>query len=66
MEWPPQAYSFKHKRKVDIAEDSLELVTLKNGRPALKGVAVEDRTTNVFRILGNAEVDEVRAKLGGK
>ena len=66
MEWPPQAYSVKLKRKVDIAEDSLELVTMKNGRPALRGVALEDRTINVFRILGNAEVDEVRAKLGSK
>ena len=64
MEWPPQAYSVKLKRKVDIAEDSLELVTMKNGRHALKGVAAEDRSINVFRILGNAEIDEVRAKLG--
>ncbi len=44
----------------------MELVTMKNGRPALRGVAVEDRSINVFRILGAAEVDEVRAKLGGK
>ena len=66
MEWPLQAYSVKLKRKVDIAEDSMELVTMKNGRHALKGVAIEDRSINVFRILGNAEVEEVRAKLSGK
>ena len=66
MEWPLQAYSVKLKRKVDIAEDSIELVTMKNGRPALRGVAAEDRSINVFRILGDAEVDEVRTKLGGK
>ncbi len=66
MEWPLQAYSVKLKRKVDIAEDSMELVTMKNGRPALRGVAAEDRSINVFRILGAAEVDEVRARLGGK
>ena len=64
MEWPLQAYSVKLKRKVDIAEDSMELVTMKNGRHAIKGEAVEDQNIKVFRILGNAEVDEVRAKLG--
>ena len=64
MEWPPQAYSVKLKRKVDIAEDSVELVTMKNGHHALRGVAAGDRSINVFRILGNAEIDEVRAKLG--
>ena len=63
MEWPLQAYSVKLKRKVDIAEDSMELVTMKNGRHAVRGVAVEDRSINVFRILGNAEVEEVRQKL---
>ena len=66
MEWPLQAYSVKLKRKVDIAEDSMELVTMKNGRHAVRGVAVEDRSIKVFRILGNAEIEEVRAKLGGK
>ena len=66
MEWPLQAYSVKLKRKVDIAEDSMELVTMKNGRHAIRGVAEEDRSINVFRILGNAEVDEVRTKLGAK
>ena len=49
-----------------IAEDSMELVTMKNGRHALRRVAVEDRSVNVFHILGNAEVEAVRAKLGGK
>ena len=66
MEWPLQAYSVKLKRKVDIAEDSMELVTMRNGRHAIRSVAEEDRSINVFRIVGNAEVDEVRAKLGGK
>ena len=66
MEWPLQAYSVKLKRKVDIAEDSMELVTMKNSRHAVRGVAEEDRSISVFRIVGNAEVDEVRAKLGGK
>ena len=66
MEWPLQAYSVRLKRKVDIAEDSMELVTMRNGHQAIRGVAVEDRSINVFRILGNAEIDEVRAKLGGK
>ena len=64
MEWPLQAYSVKLKRKVDIAEDSMELVTMKNGRHAVRGVAAEDRSINVFRILGNAEIEEVQAKLG--
>lgn len=63
MEWPLQAYSVKLKRKVDIAEGSMELVTMKNGRHAVKGVAAEDASINVFRILSKAEVDEVREKL---
>ena len=66
MEWPLQAYSVKLRRKGDMAEDSMELITMKNGRHAVKGVAAEVRSINVFRILGNAEVDEVRAKLGSK
>ena len=44
----------------------MELVTMKNGRPALRGVAAEDRNINVFCILGAAEADEVRARLGGR
>ena len=63
MEWPLQAYSVKLKRKVDIAEDSMELVTMKNGRQAVRGVAAEDPSINVFRILGKAEIDEVTKKL---
>ena len=39
MEWPLQAYSVKLKRKVYIADDSMELVTMKNGRHAIRGVA---------------------------
>ena len=66
MEWPLQAYSVKLKRKVDIAEDSMEFVTMKNGRSAIKGVAAEDRSVNLFRILGNAEITEAKEKLGAK
>ena len=63
MEWPLQAYSVKLRRKVDIAEDSMELVTMKNGRHAVRGVAAEDQSINLFRFLGNAEVDKVQANI---
>ena len=53
------AYSFKLRKSVVIRNP--KLVMLKNGRPAVRGVADEDPNTSVFRILGTAEADELRA-----
>ncbi|MDE2899533.1 MAG: hypothetical protein OXN15_00685 [Chloroflexota bacterium] len=53
------AYSFKLRKTVVISNP--KLVTLKNGRPAVRGVAAEDPNTSVFRILSTAEADQLRA-----
>ena len=53
------AYSFKLRKNVVIRNP--KLVALKNGRPAVRGVADEDPDTSVFRILSTAEADALRA-----
>ena len=56
------AYSTKLRKKVEM--DQIELVTMKNGRPAAKGVAKEDPTLSVFRILSKAEAEQLEKALG--
>ena len=51
------AYSVKLRKTVEISEP--KIVTMKNGRKAVQGVAAEDLTSKVFRILGDKEVPEV-------
>ncbi len=51
------AYCTKLRKKVEMAQ--IELVTMKNGRPAAKGVAKEDPTLSVFRILSKAEHEQL-------
>ena len=56
------AYSVK-LRKVVVIKDP-KLVTLKNGRMAVRGVAAEDPSSKVMRIVSDKQVEEVREKLG--
>ena len=56
------AYSMKLKKTVEIAKP--EIVTMKNGRKAVRGVAAEDPTQNVFRILSDSQVAEVEKLIG--
>ena len=56
------AYCTKLRKKVEM--DQIELVTMKNGRPAAKGVAKEDPSLKVFRILSKAEAEELAKTLG--
>tara|TARA_B100000676_G_C17987955_1_gene793117 strand:+ start:759 stop:1007 length:249 start_codon:yes stop_codon:yes gene_type:complete len=56
------AYSVKLKKNVEIKDP--ELVTMKNGRKAIKGVAVEDPTQKVFRILSAADAEKAAKELG--
>ena len=42
------AYSVKLRKTVEIANP--KVITLKNGRKAVQGVAAEDPTSKVFRI----------------
>jgi hypothetical protein len=53
-EWT--AYNLKTKRHCTILNP--ELVTLKNGRKALRGVASDDRKTTVVKILGPSALAE--------
>ena len=57
------AYSVKLRKQVEIATP--KIVTLKNGRKAVHGVAAEDPTSKVFRILGDSQVAEVEKQIGG-
>ena len=56
------AYSVKLKKVVAIKEP--ELVTLKNGRMAVRGVAEEDPSSKVIRILSDKQAEEIRGMLG--
>ena len=55
------ANSVKLKKTVEIAEP--ELVTMINGRKAVRGVAAEDPTQKVFRIIGDNQVAEVEKQI---
>ena len=54
------AYSLKLKKTVAIKDP--ELVTLKSGRKAVRGVAAE--TSKVIRIVSDKQASEIRRKLG--
>ena len=54
-------YCMGLKKVVEIQDP--QIVTMKNGRKAVKGVASEDPTQKVFRILGKSEVAEVESML---
>ena len=56
------AYSVKLRKTVEIAEP--KIVTMKNGRKAVQGVAAEAPTSKVFRILGDSQVAEVEKLIG--
>ena len=56
------AYSVKLKKVVEIKDP--ELITMKNGRMAVRGVAEEDPNTKVFRILGKADIGDVKKLIG--
>ena len=56
------AYSVKLRKTVEFAEP--KIVTMKNGRKAVQGVAAEDPTSKVFRILGPSQVAEIEKLIG--
>lgn len=51
------AYSVKLKKMVTIKDP--ELVTLKNGRKAVRGVAAEDPSSKVIRIVSDKQAEEI-------
>ena len=56
------AYSVKLKKVVEIKDP--KLVTMKNGRMAVSGVAAEDPTSKVFRILSQSDVEKAKKLIG--
>ena len=56
------AYSVKLRKMVAIKDP--ELVTLKNGRKAVRGVAEEDPSNKVIRIVSDKQAEEIRRMLG--
>ena len=56
------AYSVKLKKIVEIKD--AEVVTMKNGRKSIIGVAAEDTSQKVFRILSAADAEKAAKELG--
>ena len=57
-----KAYSVKLRKMVTIKDP--ELVSLKNGRKAVRGVASEDPSSKVIRIVSEEQAEEIREMLG--
>ena len=56
------AYSLKLRKTVEILNP--KLVTMRNGRKAVQGVAAEGPSAKVFRILSDKDVAEVEKQIG--
>ena len=57
-----KAYSVKLRKMVTIKDP--EIVTLKNGRKAVRGVASEDPSSKVLRIVSDKQAEEIKGMLG--
>ena len=57
-----KAYSVKLRKMVTIKDP--EIVTLKNGRKAIRGVASEDPSSKVLRIVSDKQAEEIQGTLG--
>ena len=57
-----KAYSVKLRKMVSIKDP--EIVTLKNGRKAVRGVASEDPSSKVITFLSAEQAEELQKKLG--
>lgn len=56
------AYCFALRRRCEILDPSL--VTLKNGRKAVRGRAKDAPQHTIFRIVSDSEAQQVQAMLG--
>jgi hypothetical protein len=54
------AFNLRTRRQVTIKNP--RVVTMKNGRKAVQGLASDDGTTKVFRILSDAEAARLSAE----
>ena len=57
-----KAYSVKLRKMVSIKDP--EIVTLKNGRKAVRGVASEDPSSKVLRIVSDKQAEEIQGTTG--
>jgi len=53
------AYNVKTRKKTNIKNP--QLVTLKNGKKAIKGIAEDDGTTTLYRMISESEAKEFAA-----
>ena len=57
-----KAYSVKLRKMVSIKDP--EVVTLKNGRKAVRGVAEEDPSSKVITFLSAEQAEKIQGMLG--
>ncbi len=57
-----KAYSVKLRKMVTIKDP--QVVKLKNGREAVRGVAEEDPSSNVMRLVSAEQAEKIRQMLG--
>ena len=56
-----QFYNVKLKKQVEVNESDVELVIMKNGRPAAKAeVTIDGETHKMFKILSKAEAEKLK------
>ena len=54
-----QFYNVKLKKSVEVEEKDIQIVTMKNGRPAAKAsVTIDGETHKMFRILSKADAEK--------
>ena len=53
-------YNVKLRKSIEVNESDVELVTMKNGRPAARAsVTIDGETHKMFKILGKAEAEKL-------
>ena len=54
-------YNVKLKKNVEVDESDIEVVIMKNGRPAAKAsVEIDGETHNMFKILSKADAEKLK------
>jgi hypothetical protein len=53
-------YNVKTRQKTNIKNP--QLITMKNGRKAIKGIATEDGKTTLYRMISDAEAKDFESK----
>lgn len=55
-------YNVKLKESVEVDDKDVELVTMKNGRPAAKAsIEIDGKQSNMFKILSKADAERLGA-----